>query len=152
MKNENKKQIELNEKNGWIEFTPGYYIHKTGEVYSAISRQFIKQQNSSVYNIFRANNKNWYTHLVVANAFVKGKKKGYVVDHIDNDVLNNCYRNLRFIPEIQNLQKRKVYENKYNKDLKKWLLENINFLSVKKLSEITGYTIRYIFKLRADLK
>lgn len=147
-----KDQIELIEERGWFEFTPNYFVNKSGEIYSKSSNQFIKQQNSSVYNIFRANNRNWYTHIVVANTFCKDKKMGYVVDHIDNNVLNNSSSNLRFVPQIINLQKRKRKENNYNKDLRNWLLENINFLSVNKLSSITGYTIRYIFKLRSDIK
>ena len=68
---------------------------------------------------------------ILLHHFIYGKpKNGYVIDHIDNDGLNNSRENLREITRQQNSQNKKKTIRQtssqyigvcYNKQLKKWM-------------------------------
>jgi len=66
-------------------------------------------------------------HQLVAEAFLNHEPCGYklVVDHIDNDPLNNNINNLQLVSQRQNTSKKKNTSSKYtgvhfNKKAKKW--------------------------------
>lgn len=46
-----------------------------------------------------------YIHKAVAHAFCEGYEDGLVVDHIDNDKLNNCFDNLQWVTKSYNVAK-----------------------------------------------
>ena len=48
-------------------------------------------------------------HKLVATAFVKGydsDRRGFTIDHVDRDPVNNSANNLRFVPHSTNLRNR----------------------------------------------
>ncbi len=77
------------------------------------------------------NNKSkvWQVHQLVSMAFLNHKPNGHklVVDHIDNNPLNNNLKNIQVITQRKNLSKdKKELSSKYtgvswNKNAKKWV-------------------------------
>lgn len=59
-----------------------------------------------VNGICRANHKTIYLHRFITKA-----PSGLVVDHIDQDTLNNRQNNLRIVKHSENMQNRKVHKN-----------------------------------------
>lgn len=60
--------------------------------------------------------KRFYLHRVIMNA-----AKGEILDHIDNNPLNNCKSNLRFCTQGQNMGNRKINKGKTYKGVSKYL-------------------------------
>jgi hypothetical protein len=82
--------------------------------------------------------KTFYVHKLVVMAFLNHKpKKGYVIDHIDNNPLNNILENLQIITFRENISKdKKGCTSKYtgvslHKTSKKWIC-HIRINGVKK--------------------
>ena len=67
------------------------------------------------------NNRNNYFQCGVSRvvyAWFNGEvKKGYDIDHIDNDPSNNCIHNLKQITRLQNNRKKKISRNQYTYNL-----------------------------------
>ena len=67
------------------------------------------------------NNKNHYIQCGVSRvvyAWFNGEvKKGYDIDHIDNDTSNNSIHNLKQITRLQNNRKKKISRNQYTYNL-----------------------------------
>tara|TARA_R110002096_G_C14282517_1_gene696754 strand:- start:119 stop:592 length:474 start_codon:yes stop_codon:yes gene_type:complete len=89
--------------------------------------------------------KTFIIHKLVATAFLEHTPCGHkmVVDHIDNNRLNNCLNNLQLISQRKNTSKdREGYSSKYvgvswSKNNKKWRAE----ISVDGKSKYLGYFI-----------
>jgi len=151
MKKLNNRQ--LSKKNGFAQINENYFVHKSGEVYSLKSNKFLAQQDNTYYKSVKIDGKTQYVHHLVAQAFMPIKRKGYVVDHIDHDCHNNNYLNLRYINKSANVKRDRIQKReRANQDFLPFLIENIFFLSARKLSNLTGYSIRHIFHLRKKKK
>tara|TARA_R110000822_G_scaffold296757_1_gene419252 strand:- start:338 stop:850 length:513 start_codon:yes stop_codon:yes gene_type:complete len=92
-------------------------------------------------------NKKFSIHQLVAIAFLNHKPNGYelVVDHIDNNRLNNCVNNLQIITQRENSSKDKKGTSKYAgvywcKEIKKWRCQ-IRILG--KLKDLGLFTDEY---------
>lgn len=96
-----------------------YLIYKDGRVYSNKSNLFLKYgKNNSGYlqvNLWNNNKaKTRFVHHLVAQAYLNHKPNGQtiVVDHIDDNKLNNSVENLQLITQRQNSYKRNKLINK----------------------------------------
>jgi hypothetical protein len=78
-------------------------------------------ENLNNYNWFagKSSKGGWYAHCnyegksyVQMHIFLLGRKKGFEIDHIDGDGLNNCKNNLRFVTRSTNVYN-KPSRNKY---------------------------------------
>ena len=101
---------------------------------SFLSKEYIFKSHISCHGYLLVNldkdgkKKCFGVHQLVAMAFLNHKPNGHkiVVDHIDNNKLNNTLENLQLISQRQNTSKdRKGYTSKYigvfwQKDAKKW--------------------------------
>lgn len=74
-------------------------------------------------------NRSQVRHVLYLHTAIMGKKKGFIIDHIDNNKLNNTRKNLRFLTQSQNIMRCKgrtpnghkgVY---FIKERKKWRSE-----------------------------
>ena len=101
---------------GKLVYNKKFYIN---EVYVKI--------NIHGYKIFNMNSKEHRVHQIVAETYLKHIPNGhtFVVDHIDNNKLNNHYKNLQIISNFQNLMKGKYSKTKNDK-----LLKHINAIKL----------------------
>ena len=95
-----------------------YIISSTGNVYSHISKKQLKPLLSSTgyYNVQLYKNskaKAFLIHILVATAFIGPKPKGYEVNHIDGNKLNNSVDNLEWVTRKRNT--RHAIENNLRK-------------------------------------
>ena len=84
-----------------------------------INTYITKSQNGRKYIAFNhLNHQRIYLHRIVAFLFVEGYRKDLVVDHIDNNSLNNYPINLQYLIQRDNITKecgeRTVVLNIYN--------------------------------------
>jgi hypothetical protein len=73
----------------------------------------LKGDNKRPYNVISLSNGvvvNQYIHILVAESFV-GRIDGLVVDHIDNNSLNNLHSNLQYITQKENATKDRKMSN-----------------------------------------
>lgn len=111
----------------------GYSISKNGDIWSDISNKFLSPTIGSTgyMHVVLYRNKKKTTHrihVLVAMTFLGHNPCGYkkVVDHIDNDKLNNSLENLQVITHRHNSVKdKKNGSSKYNgvswnKNQQKW--------------------------------
>jgi hypothetical protein len=95
-----------------------YQVSNTGKVRSLKSNKELKQSLSSgYYGVTLSQNgivKGKRIHQLMAMAFLghKPNKYKYVIDHIDNDKLNNDLINLRIVTHRENISKARK-KNKY---------------------------------------
>jgi hypothetical protein len=91
---------------------PGYTIHNNGKLFSEYSNKYISLTLvSGYYNVKIKNKKGKHCHVsihrLVAISFVKNDdpdKKTHV-DHINGDMLNNDYKNLKWVTHSENMRK-----------------------------------------------
>lgn len=80
-----------------------YLISDSGKVYSLKTRKYLKQrQKENGYLEVSLNNKKFYVHRLVAEAFIDNPKKYDTVDHIDFNRQNNNIKNLRWLSAKEN--------------------------------------------------
>lgn len=121
-------------------FEGRYKINKKGEIYSLISNKKLKQTvNGRGYLkvLLYDSNKNTFCrtiHTLVAQTYLNYKingKQDNVVDHIDNNKLNNHLSNLQVITQTKNIDKDRFRRNlsskvrgiSYYNKLKKWVAQ-----------------------------
>ncbi len=92
---------------------PDYYIYPTGQIYSIRNKKYLKPRfDKNGYERFSIKNKltnktdTIKTHQLVAMKYLGHTKTNkLVVDHIDNDKLNNAIHNLQLLSPLQNTLK-----------------------------------------------
>lgn len=60
---------------------------------------------------------NRFIHSLVAECWLGPRPKGYQIDHIDRDSLNNDYRNLRYVSVSEQMKNRQRNPNVWMKNL-----------------------------------
>ncbi len=111
------KKIDGNEK---------YYVSKSGQIWSSYSSNKIQQQFDKGYksiNIGYPKPKFDLVHRIVAKTFIDNPNNLPYVNHIDNDIENNCVENLVWstqseIIKDKNQKREEKRESKEKKDLK----------------------------------
>ena len=92
---------------------PNYLVSEFGEVYSNRTQKFLKPYPvSSGYLTVWPNEKRRYVHRLVAETYVPNPENKPQIDHIDGDLLNNHYSNLRWVTAKENCANRTVVRSK----------------------------------------
>lgn len=103
--------IDNNKKFIILKKYPGYRIYEDGTIYSEIAKKIMSQSGVVYKRVGLRLKQNGKTikkskavHVLVALAFVKNEnpKKYKLVDHIDNNTLNNYYTNLKWTDYVGN--------------------------------------------------
>lgn len=97
----------------------------------------------------------WMVHLMVGHAFIDNPEKKPIIDHIDNNRLNNNVENLRWATSKENAHNRVLYKNNtsgykgvyWNKQKNKWYamicedykLTNLGYFDNKEDAILTRY-------------
>jgi len=92
---------------------PDYLVYPTGQIYSIRRKLFLKPRyDKDGYQRFSIKNKitnkldTIKTHQLVALKYLNHiKGDGLVVDHIDNNILNNSIHNLQLLTPLHNVLK-----------------------------------------------
>lgn len=121
---------------------PDYYIYPTGHIYSIRSKKYLKPrfdkdgyERFSIKNVLTNKIQTVKTHQLVAMKYLNhNNTNGLVVDHIDNNKLNNAVHNLQLLSPLQNTLK-----YCYSKVQKNGLPSCITYKIKKKI---------YVFKLK----
>lgn len=109
-----------------------YTISNTGSVYSYYKKGILTPNSCNRYLTVRLYNGGVYTnpkiHQLVARAFVSGWFEGAVVNHIDEDKLNNHYTNLEWVTSKYNYSYSKDKRNEAIEQLQAryWLITHPN--------------------------
>lgn len=75
-----------------------------GDRYITRKERILKPHKSKVgYYTVAPFQKTTYVHFLVTLTFLGEREKGYVVDHIDGDYLNNNILNLRYVTQKENV-------------------------------------------------
>lgn len=88
-----------------------YAVTKDGKVWSYKKGGFLNQYRGKTSNYFQVNlskngiSKHMLVHRLVALTYIKNPDKLPEVDHIDNNIDNNCVENLQWITRKDNLKK-----------------------------------------------
>lgn len=110
-------KYKINE-NGQVKRTEQVYTSTkaNGETYRRVFKEKILSQyiDSEGYYALSLNGKIYRTHWLLYNTFV-GDSKGFVIDHIDRNKLNNSLSNLRCVENSINIKNAKI---KYRPDIK----------------------------------
>lgn len=116
-KEKNKQKIEIFIKNKskknekWEELFNNYLISNYGRIYSKMQYKLLKfQKTESGYYTVHINKKIFYIHRLVFETFNKKIPFNYIIDHIDNNRLNNNLNNLRLFTKKQNANNKKYFK------------------------------------------
>lgn len=88
----------------------GYKINKNGEIWDSEKSKYAKTKILNGYEVAEINGKLKSINRLVAKTFIKNpnpKTKIYV-HHKDDDKLNNCYNNLEWVTQKENLAYSKI--------------------------------------------
>lgn len=88
---------------------PNYEISPCGQIRNAKTMKILKQgiDSRGYYGVTLSvdgKGSRVRIHRLVAIAFVAGEKKGLVVNHIGADKLDNHYKNLEWVTQLQNVR------------------------------------------------
>lgn len=127
----------------WID-DDNYLVYWYGEIYSKCSGKFLSKQLINGYYAVSirgpTKRKILKVHRMVATMFCLNPDNKPIVDHIDQNRLNNKYVNLRWVSYLENAENTRNLETR-NRSVKQYDI-NMNFLaefkSIKSASELTG--------------
>lgn len=115
-----------------------YQISNLGNIKSLVRKNNLKEfllkprlNNIGYLTVYLYKNnkpKNFKVHKLVAKAFLNNYNSNLVIDHIDENKLNNCVTNLQIITQRNNISKNKLTKQKssvltgvcWNKIANKW--------------------------------
>lgn len=80
-----------------------YYITDSGKVMNSTGHIMATHVLNSGYEAIHIKGRHFLIHRLVAEYFCLGYMKGYVVDHIDNNRLNNKASNLHWVTTKENI-------------------------------------------------
>ena len=111
-----------------IEGYSDYLIFEDGEIFSLLSNKLIKRSLTRGYyqvGLYKNNvEKKLYLHRLIALTFIPNPENKPVVDHIDENKLNNNISNLRWVTHSENCQNIKKPRKK-SKIGEKYIYKNI---------------------------
>jgi len=128
-----------------IENHDGYITSSNGEIASyrqtnskkryetphILKHNVITTHCGKKYARVRIDGKTYYVHRLVAIHFIENQFKKPQVNHIDNDSLNNNYRNLEWVDNSENQIHRFKLNGRYN-NLSRYVYKNRNTYKVEK--------------------
>ena len=131
-----------------IPLCAGYQINKSAQVRNKKTLRVLTPFFIRQYHAVRMNGTNYLVHQLLAIAYLGHNPQGNrsVVDHIDNNPLNNSLENLQIISHRQNLSKdKKNKSSKYtgvcwDKKRGKWIAQ---IRDNKKVIYLGGYLDEY---------
>lgn len=92
----------------WVipsEFHGRYKLSSNGDIYDTINKILIFPPTNGGYFCLGCDGKHYTIHRLVYEYFIGDIPDGYVIDHKDNDILNNSYENLQLITQNENVKK-----------------------------------------------
>lgn len=117
-----------------------YQISETGKLYNLKTKKFLKGSvNKLGYLVYRVSlngfSKDLYAHRMVAETYIQKPIGKDCVNHKDGNKLNNCYTNLEWCSNLQNMRHAwkngLIVANKYEKNGRSKLTEE----QVKKIKK-----------------
>ena len=103
------------------------------------------------YKAINVNQKKYYVHRLVAELFCEGWFCGAVVDHIDKDITNNNYLNLRWVSLSDNARNSKVRRerNKISEEAVRVILvlKDVYDLTNSDISDVIGTDRRNVSRI-----
>ena len=102
----------------------GYDVYPDGRIKSnGLRKVFLKGYDCGKgYSNVKLNGKSYKRHTIIAKCFIGDKPKGYCVNHIDGNKLNNHYSNLEYVTFEQNYKH--ALDNNLKKNLGYYLTED----------------------------
>ena len=82
----------------------GYTVYSDGRIKAnGLRKVFLKGYDCGYgYLYVKLNGKNYSIHKIIAECFIGKRPKGYTINHIDGNKLNNDYSNLEYITREEN--------------------------------------------------
>ena len=91
-----------------VKYSENYQVNRVGEVYSKRSGIILKPYIRKTYPAVSLTDKGKKiivdVHRLIALTFVEGCRDGLVVNHIDNNPMNNHFTNLEWVTQGQNVR------------------------------------------------
>ena len=142
---------------------PRYFVTSCGKVWSYKYNKFLKlrKNNSGYYCVDLCNDgakKTFTVHRLVAAAYLNNPENLPEVDHVDQNRLNNCVNNLRWVSREKNQQNKKnpqreivccetgeIFKSQHDAARKMNLnVGNLNKVLKGKYKTTGGFTFKYI--------
>src|SRR3972149_9947840 len=97
----------------WIpDFINKYKISNYGKVWSEHKQGYLKQRIRGGYLAVKLNKKDYPVHRLVALVFCKNDNNYPIVNHLDEDRINNHYTNLEWVSPSKNVKHSVKYKGK----------------------------------------
>lgn len=120
------ERINMREEWRIIDMAPRYLISNKGRVKKKHDGKFLKINMSGDYPRVNLHSDDVYfsksTHILVATAFVDGKRPGFLVNHKDGNKFNPIYTNLEWVTHKENMEHAIKTGLTKRRKLRKWVL------------------------------